>query len=144
MPYRFGYEGGIFRLYKIEGGMEVELCNFKKENIRNALEEYANQSGESSHWVGSILKLFHKAYLFSSNLTSDPPSPKNYPDSQLINYLKSKGYLIYENTFLHSITDKQIIDYLMSKGYTIEKDGIKEKADYFLKFEGENGTNKND
>lgn len=137
MPYRFSYEGGVFRLFKTDGDKDIEVCSFKRENIRNALEEYADKSGESSHWIGSIIKLFHKAYLFPSGLVIDTPIPANYPDSRLISHLKSKGYLVYEDTFLHSISDKQIIDYLMSKGYIVEKDGIKEKTDYFVRSEGE-------
>ena len=132
MSYRFDYRNGVFILSKTEKNLIKPLCSFKKSDIRKTLEDYADANGESSHWVGSIIKLFNKSFTFPSVVSEISTSPADYTNSDLIKYLQNKGYRIYQKQFIEKITDKQIINHLLDKGYIVERDGIIEIKEVLL------------
>jgi hypothetical protein len=132
MSYRFDYRNGVFILSKTEGDLIKLLCSFKKSDIRKSLENYADANGESSHWIGSIIKLFNQTFVFPSEVSEILISPADYPNSDLIKYLQNKGYRIYRKQFVEKITDKQIINHLLDKGYIVERDGIIEIKEVLL------------
>ena len=98
-----------FDLYE-EGKL---LCSFTRDTVRTELEAL----GRSSHWEGCIIRMLNKQYPLPVIISHNGPSSiEYYTLNRLIDYLKSKGYLVFEPL---PIPDKVMIDHLIDKGYIV-------------------------
>lgn len=111
-----------FRLFS--NGLPLGL--FSRLTIRDDLSSIASSLSESSHWIGSILRLFYENFpeqqsrpdLFPSN-SSNRDSLSRYHDKALIQYLCSVGFTVHKSINA-SVTE--VVYYLRSKGYVVYKD----------------------
>jgi len=103
-PDRFDlHEDGVF------------LCSF----VRSSFRESLTALGRSSNWIGSILRIFQKKfprpYPVRSRNSLDR-AVEVYGESGFVDYLRGKGFRVVKPL---GISDRMIIDFLESKGYLI-------------------------
>ena len=97
------------------------LCSFTRLNFREVLEKTAADLSLSSHWIGSILRIFHQKYPVSY----DGPKRSNFdrvvfalgPEGVAC-YLRAKGLNVVKR-LPDGVTDFELISWIESEGYEV-------------------------
>jgi|GEM_PF-1686872 len=93
------------------------ILTFTRQSIRDVLEAYACLNNKTSQWVGCIIRKFHKEYPDTRKRAINPPCILNYAPLTLVEYMRSRGYLVFEPLPFH---DYEIANYLKNRwGYVV-------------------------
>jgi len=97
------------------------LCSFTRLNFREILENTAAEWNLSSHWIGSILRIFHQKY----PLNYDGVKRSNFDrvvfalgHEGVANYLREKGLKVVKR-LPDGVTDLELVSWIESEGYEV-------------------------
>ena len=107
---------GTFKLYQ----GSTYLVTFTRLNLRESFELVADTHQLSSHWIGSILRLFHKQFpspIHHSDRSDAQRLLVKYGEEGLTDILRERGFRISR---IFDVPEEQIIRILEERGFHVE------------------------
>lgn len=114
------------------------LLTFSDSTFRSTFEAYALDSGFSSNWVGSMLRLFRKNFSLPSPVverTSLDRLVYKIGVLGIVEHLKSRGYRVSRSL---DVSDSDLIRYLEKEGFEVE--GVSGDVSFSSDFVDEKGS----
>jgi len=109
--YKWEYLGqGLYQFTEIG----VRTFVFRRRNLRQLLEEF----GKSSHWVGSLIREFNKAFPYETCRFKKEKVLESYSLGELVAYLRERGYAVYAPL---PFRDEDIVGHLGKFGFKVSR-----------------------